>query len=34
MFNAHRYIVTDSLVKPGYLAVTFKRVSDASLPPH
>jgi hypothetical protein len=34
MFNAHRYVVTDSLVKPGYLAVTFKRVSDASLPPH
>jgi hypothetical protein len=34
MFNAHRYVVTDSMVKPGYLAVTFKRVSDGSLTPH
>jgi hypothetical protein len=31
MFNAHQYVVTDSMVKPGFLAVTFKRVSDGSL---
>jgi hypothetical protein len=30
MFNAHRYVVTDSMVKPGFLAVTFKRVNDDS----
>ena len=30
MFNAHRDVVTDSMVKPGFLAVTFKRVNDDS----
>jgi hypothetical protein len=30
MFNAHQYVVTDSMVKPGFLAITFKRISDGS----
>ena len=31
MFNAHGFVVTDSMVKPGFLAVTFKKVSGGSL---
>ncbi len=30
MFNAHGYLVTDSMVEPGYLAVTFRKVGDGS----
>ena len=31
MFNAHGYLVTDSMVEPGFLAVTFKKVGDGSV---
>jgi hypothetical protein len=32
MFNVHGYFVTDSLVEPGFLAVTFKKVSTSAKP--
>jgi len=31
MFNVHGFVVTDSVVKPGFLAVNFKKVDPGSL---
>ncbi|MDA4115443.1 MAG: hypothetical protein OK442_02675 [Thaumarchaeota archaeon] len=29
MFNAHGYVVTESMVKPGFLTITFKKVNGS-----
>ncbi len=29
MFNAHGYVVIDSMVKPGFLTITFKKVNGS-----
>jgi hypothetical protein len=32
MFNVHGYFVTDSMVEPGFMTVSFKRVSTMTKP--